>query len=161
MSNSKRFQSFAPIVGLVFLSLSFGCEGPTRSSRNLLAEQTAGSTPNESTVTGDPSKPDPESPPESTIKAKLERDMWGPPAQGGTVHTYQYKSLKIAPSRTGDSWTDGVPANSRTNVHAVKVAVDVTRTFTNGSTKQESKDQTYVFFKDEFGDWTYRFVQNN
>ena len=161
MSNSKWLLGFVTVVGFVFFLTSIGCEGPTRSSGNLPAEQPAGPTPNESTGTDDLAKPDPESPPEATIKAKLEKDMWGPPSQGGTIHTYQYKSLKIAPARVGDSWTDGVPANLRTNVHAVKVAVDVTRTFTDGSSKQESKDQTYVFFKDAFGDWTYRFVQNN
>ena len=161
MSNSKRLQSFVTMVGLVFLSTSIGCEGPTRSSGKLPAEQPAGPTPNQSAATGDMAKPDSEPPPEATIKAKLEKDMWGPPAQGGTIHTYHYQSLKIAPARVGDPWTDGVPANLRTNIHTVKVVVDVTRTFTDGSTKQESKDQTYGFFKDAFGDWNYRFVQNN
>lgn len=100
-------------------------------------------------------------PPEATIKAMLEKEMWGPPAQGGTQHTYVYRTLKIAPAREGNYLTDGVPANSKTMVHPVKVAVDITKLYTDGSTAQESKDQMYVFFQDEFGDWTYRFVQNN
>ena len=161
MTTMKRFDGAFLIVGSLLLFTSVGCEGPASSSRNLPAEQTASPTPNQSAATDNSAKPDSEPPTEATIKAKLEKDMWGPPAQGGTIHTYQYKSLKIAPSRVGDSWTDGVPANLRTNVHAVKVVVDVTRTFTDGTSKQETKDQTYVFFKDEFGDWTYRFVQNN
>lgn len=102
-----------------------------------------------------------EPPPEQTIKAKLEKGMWGPPEQGGTVHTYDYKSLKIADGRKGNYLTDGVPANKDTTVYPVKVHVQITRKFTDGSTKQEEKDQTYVFFKDEFGDWTYRFIKNN
>ena len=70
-------------------------------------------------------------------------------------------SLRIAPPRVGNYLTDGVPANTETAVFPVKVAVEITRHFTDGSTRQESKDQTYVFFQDEFGDWTYRFVENN
>jgi hypothetical protein len=100
-------------------------------------------------------------PPEATIKALLEKDMWGPPEQGGTVHTYNYKSLKVADGRQGNYLTDGVPANSDTTVYPVKVQVEITRTFTDGTSKQEKKDQSYVFFQDEFGDWTYRFIQNN
>lgn len=100
-------------------------------------------------------------PPESTIKALLEKDMWGPPAQGGTQHSYVYKHLKIAPPREGNYLTDGVPPNKTTLVYPVKVAVDISKLYTDGSTAQDSKDQTYVFFLDEFGDWTYRFIQNN
>ena len=100
-------------------------------------------------------------PPEATIKAMLEKDMWGPPEQGGTVHTYNYQSLKIAAPRKGDYLTDGIPANTDTNVFPVKVVVEVVRTFTDGTSKQEVKNQSYVFFKDEFEDWTYRFIQNN
>ena len=102
-----------------------------------------------------------EPPPEATIKAMLEKDMWGPPEQGGTKHAYNYQSLKVAPPREGNYLTDGVPPNTQTSVFPVKVAVEVVRTFTDGTSKSETKDQTYVFFKDEFGDWTYRFIQNN
>jgi hypothetical protein len=119
------------------------------------------------TTTPDPSTPQAaanntnEPPPEAIIKSKLEKDMWGPPEQGGTVHTYDYKSLKIAAGRQGNYLTDGVPANKETVVYPVKVQVQILRKFTDGSTAQEEKNQTYVFFKDEFGDWTYRFIQNN
>ena len=87
--------------------------------------------------------------------------MWGPPEQGGTQHTYAYRFLKIAPAREGNYLTDGVPANTHTLIHPVKVAVDITKLYTDGSTAHDAKDQSYVFFQDEFGDWTYRFVQNN
>jgi hypothetical protein len=147
------------LLGFLSLPVLTGCERSASSSTKLPVEQATQITPSQPVPTTPTASNDP--PPEAVIKEKLERDMWGPASQGGTVHTYQYKSLKIAPSRLGDSWTDGVPANLRTNVHGVKVVVDVTRNFTDGTSKQETKDQTYVFFKDEFGDWTYRFVQNN
>jgi len=87
--------------------------------------------------------------------------MWGPAEQGGTVHTYNYKSLKVAAPRKGDYRTDGVPANKETMVYPVKVQVEILAKYRDGSTRQDAKDQMYVFFKDEFGDWTYRFIQNN
>lgn len=101
-----------------------------------------------------------DAPPEAEIKKLLEKQMWGPPQQGGTKHTYQYQSLKVGQQRQGNFRTDGVPANSKTMVYPVKVSVTITSRFTDGSTKQEDKNQSYVFFKDEFGDWTYRFKGN-
>jgi hypothetical protein len=101
-----------------------------------------------------------DAPPEAEIKKLLEKQMWGPPQQGGTKHMYQYQSLKIGQPRQGNFRTDGVPANSKTMVYPVKVSVTITKLYTDGSTKQEDKNQSYVFFKDEFGDWTYRFKGN-
>ena len=100
-------------------------------------------------------------PPEETIKKLLEKDMWGPPAQGGTTHTYTYRALKIADPRSGDYLTDGVPANKATIVYPVRIEVEITKHYTDGSTKTEEKRQTYVFFKDEFDAWTYRFKSND
>jgi hypothetical protein len=100
-------------------------------------------------------------PPEKTIKNILEKEMWGPPSQGGTKHTYEYKSFKIAAPREGNFRTDGTPANKKTMIFPVKLEVIVTREFTDGVTREETKKQSYNFFKDEFGDWTYRFVQNH
>lgn len=100
-------------------------------------------------------------PPEKLIKKTLEKEMWGPPEQGGTKHTYVYKSFKIAAPREGNFRTDGTPAGKKTMVYPVKLEVVITREFTDGVTREETKKQSYNFFKDEFGDWTYRFVQNN
>lgn len=101
-----------------------------------------------------------DAPPEAEIKKQLEKHMWGPPQQGGTRHTYNYESLKVGQPRQGNFRTDGVPANSKTMVYLVKVSVTITKHYTDGSTKQEGKNQSYVFFKDEFGDWTFRFKGN-
>ncbi len=102
-----------------------------------------------------------DAPPDKDVKAQLEKTMWGPPMQGGTKHTYTYKTLKYGQPRKGEYRTDGVPANSDTTVYPVKVEVEILKTYTDGTTKTESKNQTYVFFKDEFGDWTFRFKGNN
>lgn len=100
-------------------------------------------------------------PSEKAFKKILEKEMWGPPAQGGVTHTYEYKVFKIGAPREGDFRTDGTPANRKTMVYPVKVEVVVTREFADGVTREETKKQSYVFFQDEFGDWSYRFLQNN
>ncbi|WP_439631511.1 hypothetical protein [Gemmata sp.] len=100
-------------------------------------------------------------PPAKEVKGQLEKKMWGPPAQGGTRHTYDYKAFKFGEPRTGNFKTDGVPANRETVIYPVRVAVEITRTFTDGTSKKDEKKQTYVFFKDEFGDWTFRFKSND
>jgi hypothetical protein len=100
-------------------------------------------------------------PPEKDVKGLLEQRMWAPPAQGGTKHTYNYRFLKYAPSRKGEYRTDGVPANRDTIVYPIKVSVEIIRKFTDGTERMEEKKQSYVFFKDEFGDWTFRFLSND
>jgi uncharacterized protein YjbI with pentapeptide repeats len=100
-------------------------------------------------------------PAEKLIKKTLEKEMWGPPGQGGVTHTYEYKLFKIAAPREGNFRTDGTPANRKTMVYPVKVEVVITREFSDGVTREETKKQSYNFFQDDFGDWTYRFVQNN
>ena len=129
---------------------------PTESSTIAPADEAA--RPRDSTSTTQKSS---EPPPEATIKAMLEKDMWGPPEQGGVVHAYNYRSLKIAAPRPGNYLSDGTPANTETDVFPVKVEVEVVRTFTDGTSKQEDHNQSYVFFKDEFGDWTFRFIRNH
>lgn len=157
-----RFLSISLIVSawtlLIFVA---GCQqsAPPSTTDSTLASA-EGSSPPGAEPPVSTSKPS-EAPPEATIKAMLEKDMWGPPLQGGTVHTYNYRSFKIAAPREGNYLTDGIPANTNAQVYPVKVQVEVVRTFTDGTSRQEDKDQSYVFFQDEFGDWTYRFIQNN
>ena len=97
-----------------------------------------------------------DAPSEETIKAQLEK-FWG---RERVKNTYQYKTLKIAKARKGEYRTDGVPANSHTMVYPVKVVCDHTVEYQDGTTKTETKSQEFVFFQDEFGDWTFRFKGN-
>ncbi|MBA4187939.1 MAG: hypothetical protein C0467_07960 [Planctomycetaceae bacterium] len=101
-------------------------------------------------------------PPVKEVKAQLEKHMWRPPLQGGTKHTYNYKMLKYGDSRKGDPFTDGVPANKETTVYPVRIVVEITRTFTDGTSKKEEKKQTYIFYKTgDFDDWTFKFKSND
>ncbi len=100
-------------------------------------------------------------PVETTVKAMLEKGMWAPPQQGGTKHAYTYASFKYGTPRKGNYRTDGTPANTDTTVYPVRLEVEITRTFTDGTVKKETKKQTYNFFKDGFSEWTYRFMSND
>lgn len=100
-------------------------------------------------------------PPETEIKAQLEKKMWAPNPQGDAKHTYEYHSLKVAESRAGDSKTDGTPASVKTIVYPVKVHVTIVKKFDDGTVKKEDKKQSFVFFKDEFQEWTFRFKTND
>lgn len=100
-------------------------------------------------------------PPEKEVKAQLEKHMWGPPLQGGTKHTYDYKVFKYGEPRIGDV-RDRLPASRKdVTVYPVRVEVEITRTFTDGTSRKDTKKQTYVFFKDEFGEWTFTFKSND
>lgn len=100
-------------------------------------------------------------PPAKEVKAQLEKHMWAPPAQGGTKHAYDYKTFKFGEPRPGLPMADGVPPGRVVTVYPVRVVVGITRTFTDGTSKMEEKKQTYIFFKDEFGEWTFRFKSND
>lgn len=100
-------------------------------------------------------------PSEKEVKRLLETTFWAPAAQGGVVHAYHYKTFKFGKSRKGEYRTDGVPANSDTTVYPVLAVVEIVRTFPDGTSKSETKDQAFVFFQDEFDRWTYRFKGNN
>lgn len=130
--------------------------------------------PADAGLPADPTKPtvaaggDPEkahgpagAPSEKEVKRLLETTFWAPAAQGGVTHAYTYKTFKFGKSRKGEYRTDGVPANSDTIVYPVLTVVEIVRTFPDGTSRSETKDQAFVFFQDEFDRWTYRFKGNN
>lgn len=110
----------------------------------------------ESKAPVDPNRPK-DAPPESVVTAQLEK-FW---AQEKVKNTFDYKTFKYGKSRIGEYRTDGVPANTQTTVYPLRVVVAHTVEFANGSTRTEERKQTFIFFKDEFDDWTYRFKSND
>jgi hypothetical protein len=76
------------------------------------------------------------------------------------TRTYDLKveSVQRAASRTGDAWSDGTPANKKTIVHPCKVVWTRVTTYT-GSNPNVVKERfigEYVFFRDDFGEWTFK-----
>jgi len=95
---------------------------------------------------------------EDVVKYLLETQLWG--SKDGRGFTYEYKVLKFAASRKGNFRTDGIPANLDTFVTPVRVHVAITKDLGNNDSATEEKQQDFVFFKDEFGTWTYRLWGN-
>lgn len=104
----------------------------------------------------DPNKPA-GAPSEEAVKALLEK-FWG---RERVKNTFNYQSMKYGKGRKGEYRTDGVPANSNTMVFPIKVVCEHVVEYQDGSKKSETKSQQFVFFQDEFGEWTYRFKGNS
>ena len=104
----------------------------------------------------DPNRPA-AAPPEAEVKKQLEK-FW---ARERVKNSFNYQTMKFAPGRKGEFRTDGVPANSNTTVFPVKVVAEHVVEYQDGTTKTETKSQSFVFFQTEFGDWTYRFKGND
>jgi hypothetical protein len=68
------------------------------------------------------------------------------------------ESVKRGPPREGDPWTDGTPANKQTEVIPCKVVWTRVTTYTGGDAKvvKERFTGEYVFFLDEFSEWTFK-----
>lgn len=94
---------------------------------------------------------------EDVVKYLLETRLWG--AADGSI-SFRYVSLKLAPPRKGDARIDGTPANREVQVTPVRVQVQLITDLKNNDSRTEEKRQDFVFFRDEFGEWTYRFQAN-
>jgi hypothetical protein len=114
--------------------------------------------PKDQKTPADPIRPE-GAPPVAVIKSHLEK-FWGPPMQGGTKHTYDYKSIRFdAPVKRKFATTDGGAVVI--NTYPLTVVCEVTRTFTDGATRKETKNQSFYFYLEKADTWTYKFVQNN
>lgn len=94
---------------------------------------------------------------EEIIKHLLETEMWA--GKDTRRFTFNYKSLKIAPSRKGKTLSDIASGKERI-VTPVRVQVDMLKDQGNNQTSKTEIHQDYEFFRDEFGMWTYRFQSN-
>jgi len=99
----------------------------------------------------------PGAPTDAEVRKLLEK-FW---ARERVKNTFNYQAIRFAAARKGEYRTDGVPGNSDTTVFPVMVTCEHTVEYTDGTTKTELKAQSFVFFKTEFGEWTFRFKGNN
>ena len=70
--------------------------------------------------------------------------------------TVVYESFTVAASREGDHWADGTPVNTKTIVTPVRVKSKRV-TLLYGEKTEVASEMDFVFFKDEFGEWTERY----
>ena len=69
---------------------------------------------------------------------------------------YTVSKVVRAHSRLGNHWADGTPANKKTYVFPIKVKGVYVKCYSDGSAVRQTIKGDYVFFKDEFGSWTFR-----
>ncbi|HUF01494.1 MAG TPA: hypothetical protein VMN35_03635 [Gaiellaceae bacterium] len=76
--------------------------------------------------------------------------------------TLAWKTVQFASPRLGTYWSDGVPANSKTMVYPARSRFVMTTRHTRDGWKTvfwktvQLYTAEYVFFKNEFGSWTFR-----
>ena len=113
-------------------------------------------------IAADEKPADAKTPPESVIKSLLEKHYGtSSVAPDGTPHykyTFEYKSIKWGEPYEGTYRSDGVPPNTKTMVYPVKAEIiqTCTRTTAENEKRLDRIVGTYGFFKDSFGDWTFR-----
>ena len=78
------------------------------------------------------------------------------------VYQLSVDSVQRGDPRVGDQWADGTPANKTTTVYPCKVIwTRITSYSTDKSVVKERFTGEYVFFRDEFGAWTFRGKQQS
>jgi hypothetical protein len=76
--------------------------------------------------------------------------------------SYKVQKLVRGKARLGTHRADGVPPNTKTYVFPIKVkGVYVKCYSSDGSAVRQTIKGDYVFFKDEFGSWTFRIRDEN
>ena len=93
------------------------------------------------------------------IKKQLEV-QWGPLGKT-TKHEYDYKSIKFAKPVKEIINVNGTGVESGRIRFPVRVVCEITVKFADGTSRNETKKQTFHFFQDDFKEWTYRFIQND
>ena len=100
------------------------------------------------------------SPPSGTVIKKLLKKHYlgNDPADYPTTR-YGWRAVskpnRGAPRR-GTYWADGVPANTKTIVFPIQLRSRYTVCYPDGDVRVDSINGKYVFFRDEFRDWTFR-----
>jgi hypothetical protein len=101
----------------------------------------------------------PKPPPGKVIKKLLKKHYLGSNPTDYPAYRYDWR-LTAKPSRgeprLGRYRADGTPPNTRTTVFPIKASSRYTVCEPDGGVRQDRIVAKYVFFRDEFRDWTFR-----
>jgi hypothetical protein len=73
-----------------------------------------------------------------------------------TKYVYAVRTIARGAARLGTHRADGTPPNTRTLVFPIHATSTRTVTYSDGSRTVTAFDAKYVFFRDEFREWTFR-----
>lgn len=95
----------------------------------------------------------------TVVKKLLTKHYVGDSAVNYPTTRYDWRLVgkpRYGKSRRGRYWADGTPPNTRTTVFPVQARSRYTVCYPDGTVRQDQIRAKYVFFRDEFGDWTFR-----
>lgn len=98
-------------------------------------------------------------PPVDVVKKMLEV-QWGPLGRT-TRHQYDFKSIRFGPPQKEVVTVNGQGQFTGKVRYPVRVLCDITVRFADGTSRMETKHQTFHFFLDNFNEWSFRFIENN
>jgi hypothetical protein len=98
-------------------------------------------------------------PPLAVVKKMLEV-QWGPLGRF-TKHEYDFKSIRFAVPLKEVVTVNGQGNFTGKLRYPVRVQCDITVIFNDGTSRMETKHQTFHFYRDSFGEWSFRFIENN
>lgn len=101
----------------------------------------------------------PKPPSGTVIKKLLKKHYLGTYPRDYPTYRYDWRPVakpKRAEPRLGKYWADGTPPNTKTTVFPIQVRSRYTRCDPDGGVSKDKINAKYVFFRDEFRDWTFR-----
>jgi hypothetical protein len=98
-------------------------------------------------------------PPIAVVKKMLEV-QWGPLGRF-TKHQYDFKSIRFGPPMKEVVTVNGQGQFTGKVRYPVRVLCDINVLFNDGTSRMETKHQTFHFFLDPFNEWSFRFIENN
>jgi len=96
--------------------------------------------------------------PTRTVIVKLLKDHYlgdDPVNYPTTKYSYKVNKLARGSARKGNHWADGTPPNKKTTVYPVHALSTRTVLYYDGSKTVTKFDAKYVFFRDDFREWTF------
>lgn len=100
----------------------------------------------------------PAKPTVTVVKKLLKKHYLGSYPADYPAYTYEWVLVappKYGAPRRGTYMADGVPPNTRTTVFPVLARSRYTVCDPDGTNKRDAITARYVFFRDEFGSWTF------
>jgi uncharacterized protein YjbI with pentapeptide repeats len=97
-------------------------------------------------------------PPVDVVKKLIEK-QWGP--VGNVKHVFTHKSIRFGAPAKEVVTINGQGEFTGKVLYPVRIMSDIEIIFYNGTSRMETRHSTFNFFRDSFGEWSFRFIENN
>jgi hypothetical protein len=101
--------------------------------------------------------PSVQKPPTAVVKKLLTAQYTQESKEYASVkESYTPGTILNGTPRIGTHWADGTPPNTKTIVYPVKVTAVYWKCYASGDVRRQTIVGEYVFFQDDFREWTFR-----